>query len=190
MSDNGEVVDVGFEVQEDGTDGQAVAEQETPAAIPLLAASEREKLQALRQQQREAQREVEDCKSELKSAKLRLDACTDAISRYIDSLSQPELPFNQETTPEELEDAWRSVLLADAIGHAISPGTLEALLQAEIDTVGALAQYTSEHPLILIKGIGEAKAETIEKAMEAFWAARKASHPAEQDPAAKEENDG
>lgn len=184
MSD-GTIVDAGFQANEDQANGVAAPEPCEPK-ISRLTVDERDKLRALRERQREAQRKVDDWKSELKSARVSLEAWTDAISRYIDSLDQPQLPFGEK--PAEAGEDWRSVSLADAIGAAVTISVLECLAEAQLRTVGELADFTCQSQLTDVAGIGQAKAEQIEQALEAFWAARKIEDLADQVPALEGDN--
>ena len=50
----------------------------------------------------------------------------------------------------------------------------QALADANLNTMGELAEYTKRNRLTDIPGVGPAKAEKIEDALEKFWAAQKA----------------
>jgi len=72
----------------------------------------------------------------------------------------------------EAED-WRGVRL-DSLEPSAKPAVLEKLKEAGIETVGQLADYTKEHDLLDIPGIGGASKAEIEAALDPFWAARPA----------------
>ena len=77
------------------------------------------------------------------------------------------LPF-AGTAPEAEPEAWRSV----TIGQLDLPARIaESLHEAELSTIGAIADFTAKLALTEIAGIGPAAAEKIEQALEAFWAA-------------------
>lgn len=75
------------------------------------------------------------------------------------------------------DESWRECLVVDL---GLPTGIEKALIAAEIDTIGKLADWTAiptasgyNQKLTDIGGIGAAKAEKIEAAMIEFWAARK-----------------
>lgn len=69
------------------------------------------------------------------------------------------------------DDSWKDVPLSELNG--IPDGVLNKLYAAQIATVGDLAAWSTDSALTDIAGIGQAKAETIEQALEKFWASRK-----------------
>jgi hypothetical protein len=75
-----------------------------------------------------------------------------------------------EVTPEVDPNGWRSVSITDL---DIPAGTAKLLIEAGIDTIGKMADFTAtpNQRLTDVKGIGQGKAERIENAMIAFWAA-------------------
>lgn len=79
-----------------------------------------------------------------------------------------------EPVPEPDDDAWRSQPLAVIDG--LKSKTIQALGDADIETLGQLADYSNSGRLIGdIKGIGPAAVEEITGATDAYWADRKAA---------------
>jgi hypothetical protein len=124
-----------------------------------------------------------DAKEAAKAAKEAHDTAVEELMETIRDVQRggPALPlFDKPRAEAGAEDtSWREAPLSDL---GLSPGILKALAECEghpITTVGQLADWTAaEHRLTDIKGIGEGKAEEIDKALELFWAARKAAGPA------------
>ena len=85
------------------------------------------------------------------------------------------------------DDGWRETPIGKLENFGLSPALTEKLHEAELTTIGALANFTAaDNRLIDIDGIGQAKAEKIEKALEGFWADWHAKHPAPVDVAGSE----
>lgn len=150
----------------------------------------------------EAEREVAtrrtamlEAKEEAKAAKESFDSSVEDLLAVIRRVRNGEqsLPFGQDrpaeaaptppdTAPPAEDDSWRDVpldILVTPHGSPLAPGILKALAEAEPDvsitTVGQLADFTATgKDLTAIRGIGEAKAEEIRKALDLFWAARQA----------------
>jgi len=73
-------------------------------------------------------------------------------------------------------DEWRSVPVEDLEVHELTPAISRLLVKAELSTIGAIADHTAaDKRLTDIPGIGEAKAEKIEKALDGFWTDRNAA---------------
>lgn len=70
------------------------------------------------------------------------------------------------------DDDWREIevgVLSD-----LPESLVNKLMESDLGTIGALADYTASGKLLIdIKGIGQAKVEKIEAALEKFWASRK-----------------
>jgi len=80
------------------------------------------------------------------------------------------------------DGSWREVRLESLDNPPIKPGTLAHLKGAEIETVGQLADYSREHDIKDVDGIGEAAETNIHEALDAFWKTRpqnEADDPAE-----------
>lgn len=70
------------------------------------------------------------------------------------------------------DESWRDVEVGEL---KIPTGIVDKLIEAELETVGKLANWTASWKLLTdIGGIGQAKAEKIEQALVEFWAGRKA----------------
>jgi hypothetical protein len=153
------------------------------------------KLRALREQQRATMNYVDGLKVSLKAAKSSLEEINAKIGLAIDEIDQPGLPFSEPglTSPAETkteaeptqEDAWREVPLHEALG-GLSIKIFDALKQANLTTVGQLADWINadggRNRLTDLAGIGKAKGEKIEEAMEKFWERRKDLIPKEEPP--------
>lgn len=134
---------------------------------------------------------VEEAKGCLKAAEKRRDELVCELLDVIDG--QGRLTFSGtatlapgDVTAAPAEEAWRSVSI-DQIG--LPEKLASSLIEAEIKTIGALADYTKEHELTDLPGIGPAKAEKIQNAMEAYWKEHPQTEQTEQtEPAEQEES--
>lgn len=91
----------------------------------------------------------------------------------IRSIDTPLPLFDRKPQPEG-ENAWREVLLVEAL-QGVPSSILAKLAEAGLTTVGQMADFTQSERLIDVPGIGQAKAEQIEAALESFWARRAAA---------------
>lgn len=77
-----------------------------------------------------------------------------------------------ETETEADDESWKAVEIGEL---DVPDGILNKLIEAEIETIGDLANWNESGKLLTdIEGIGQAKAEKIEAALDKFWAERKA----------------
>lgn len=67
-------------------------------------------------------------------------------------------------------DAWKDAKLADVL--ALPAAIHQSMADAQLRTMGQLAEFTVRNRLTDIPGIGEVKASKIEDALEKFWAAQ------------------
>lgn len=130
---------------------------------------------------------IEELSEKLKIAKAKREGLITDLRQAIRS-HQPSLPFDRPAG----SDDWRAVPLAQALNGHVTDKVLEKLAEAELRTVGELADYTARCRLTDIAGIGQAKAEVIEKALEEFWAERNVARETKDEPAepAASEPDG
>lgn len=145
-------------VTESTTNGDAV----NPATEPDPAW---QKLKELREHVKDCQAIVDERKRDLKEAKEDEAAAVAELLRAIDRATETHPLFDQPPAAE----AWREVPLAAAIGESLPPSVLTALTEAGLQTVGQFADFTSQHPLTDVAGIGPAKAEKVEQAFEEYW---------------------
>lgn len=126
-----------------------------------------------------ADEEVEDAKEVLKLAKARHEAAVTRVMRLIDEARVPpertlfddEPNFRSEPTPSsesQTDDSWRIVSLNEVLAE-LPEGIRASLREADLTTMGQLADFTEDNPLTDLAGIGPTKAEKIEQALEAFW---------------------
>jgi len=71
-----------------------------------------------------------------------------------------------------VDGSWREVRLDSLDNPPIKPGPLAHLKGAEIETVGQLADFTLEHDIRDVDGVGEAAEVNINEALDAFWPTR------------------
>ncbi len=133
-------------------------------------------LRRVRLDLRQAELDWAIAKENAKQQKSRVDSLRKKLLDLIDEGPQ-RLPLfdgpEEETTTAQ---SWRDVPLSEL---DIPAGILRLLYEADIETVGQLADYTiTGKPLTSIAGIGEAKAERIEEALEKFWDDHPAGQPA------------
>jgi hypothetical protein len=105
-----------------------------------------------------------DRKSEAAAAKGVHDTAVAELRRLIRAQNESN-PLFDGPAPEP--EAWREVRL-DTLGF--SSAILENLTEANLETIGQIADWTSSGSrLVNIAGVGPAAAEKIEDALEAFW---------------------
>lgn len=115
-----------------------------------------------------------------KVAKASYESAVAQMLRIVDDERNPELPFSDPPSAgEQSPDAWKSVSLREVRG--LGEGELAALAEAGIETIGKMSEYTSQHRLTDIKGIGDAKAEKIENAMAEYWNEHPIPEPEDED---------
>lgn len=86
---------------------------------------------------------------------------------FPDEPRQLDAPQSQDTEPADTDEAWRDTSV-ESLG--LPETTCELLREAGLNCVGDIADFTSDdHMLTDVPGIGPAKAERIEKALDAFW---------------------
>lgn len=139
----------------------------------------------------EKRRLHEDAKERAKTAKTNYESAQDHLQRVIArvrSTDHSELPlFEQPPRPDadaslvdvqrvddELDNSWREVPLGDVLA-GLGPKVLASFHEANLVTMGDLSAYMEPSAtgfakkLTDLAGIGNAKAEKIEKALEDFW---------------------
>lgn len=123
---------------------------------------------------REAQAKYELAKEEAKSAKAAVDLAQAVLLRTVEKFSADnDTPLfdhvdGAHAAGEAGDDPWRSQLLTDVLA-GLTPSILASLAEAELVTLGQLADWTSKKSLEDIPGIGISKARRIETALEEFW---------------------
>lgn len=71
-----------------------------------------------------------------------------------------------EPVDKTTDESWRGVRLEEL---QIKAATLNKLYESDLETVGDLSNWCNDRELDDIKGIGPAKVDEIETALEAFW---------------------
>lgn len=101
-----------------------------------------------------------DKHDEYKAAKANHEHAVSKLTQEIDD-DQQQLAFTDESP-----DAWRSEEIA-VLG--LPAGLVAKLVEADIDTLGALATYRSTKALEDIAGIGQGAVQKADDAMAAYW---------------------
>ena len=127
---------------------------------------------------------------EAKSRKKLFEAAQEELNDFLDALDE-ELPlFDQKpAVPAAVEgEEWREEPIAQLVTHGLADSIVQALEEAEILTMGQLADWTKDGKRRPedIPGIGPAKAESLGKALEAFWTEYMARERAKLDAAVHE----
>lgn len=117
--------------------------------------------------------EWDQSKKQTAEYKSAYEAAVAELRAIIHRASTPLPLFDQQPQPEG-ENAWREVLLVEAL-QGVPSNILAKLAEAGLTTVGQMADFTQSERLIDVPGIGQAKAEQIEAALESFWARRAAA---------------
>ena len=112
-------------------------------------------------------------KEETKSLKGVFEAALSELQLLIEKGPDKQLPLpGMETAaaaaPPKPDESWRKATL-DELG--LTGAIAKALAENEppLTTLGAISDWTKEYRLIDVKGIGEAKADDIEEALEDYW---------------------
>ena len=125
-------------------------------------------------------------KERAKAAKDAWEAASSELHEFIRGGpdQQPKLPGMEDTDIDP--EGWRKVSLEDAglTGKLLKPFAESD--DPDIETLGELADFTSEYALTDIRGIGPKLAEEIEDALDKFWA----EHPEYPQPTTEEAVDG
>lgn len=100
-----------------------------------------------------------DAKAAKDSYDLAAEGLLDLIRRGPDA--QMELPLGDPNQP------WRDVPVEEL---ELTAGTLKALTEAGITTLGKIADHTNSYELTDIKGIGPVAAEKLRERLDAWWA--------------------
>jgi len=128
------------------------------------------KVARLELQEREA--ELAQAAEAYKQARAAVAAAQAKLNSLIDDYISPEPSLFDQ--PDETKDDsgsnpdwWRDVPIAEL---GLPQGIVQRLAEAAIETIGQLATHTeSGQHLTDIPGIGQAKAEKIEDALQTFW---------------------
>lgn len=200
MNIDGEILDAEFQVEPtpvaeeaspladtEPTPAEAAQEfepeaSEAPEAESIRRIAKAERLAAIRR------REWEDAKEVCKNLKALFEASMDELCKVIKRETESLPLFESQAVaeaagPVEPEDenemltvedqSWQEVPLADVLS-GLPPSIVSALNESGLKSVGELAG-ASKNPqfkLTDIPGIGPAKAEKMEAALEAFWKRR------------------
>jgi hypothetical protein len=132
--------------------------------------------------------------ADAKQAKERVEGLYTELRNYIDELSKPLPLFDKkkgEQAPAKAldDEAWRGVPIETLVSHGLPQSLVVRLGEASLTTIGLLADFTNAGKRLTdLDGVGEAKAEKIEQALERFWSEWKAPEPeSEPEPAAESE---
>ena len=110
-----------------------------------------------------------------KHAKKAWEAAAESLQLMIARLAE-KLPLFDRDPPAETsksDEPWRETHVDVLTNHGLSPAIVAALVEAELGTIGAIADWTAtDKKLTDIPRIGAAKAEKIEAALDLFWAAQ------------------
>lgn len=133
-----------------------------------------DRIRVCRQQVDNRQIRVSKLKSSMKEAKAELEAAYSELLRAIDEFDQPSL-FNLEPQNGPVE-AWRDVPL-ETLG--LSRKLIETLEEADLTTLGQLADFGKSAQLVEIYGVGESPAEKIQDALDRYWKDHPQDKPSE-----------
>jgi hypothetical protein len=116
----------------------------------------------------DAEGTLNEAKASLKAAESRRNTLVNALRNIIEDAKhgQGHLDFDAPSKEETDENWWRSVGIEEL---TLGSREAKALTDAELVTLGAIADWTQTKPLTDIKGIGESGAEKIEAAIEEYY---------------------
>jgi hypothetical protein len=111
-----------------------------------------------------------------KATKEALEEEQAILNEFIAGLDE-ELPLfdrkpDGEAPADDTSSSWRSVHIEKLADFGLPGPLIGILVEAGITSVGAVADWTLTKPLTEIAGVGQAKAEKIADALEAFWRER------------------
>ncbi len=158
--------DLGFKVEYRDWDGAGTV---TLARVPLSDDEKQlQKIQHLSERARQLGAEHDDLKARTNAKKKEWEvACEAVITEGLKYGETPPLLAFAEKQAQG-EDAWEAVPLREALQN-LSSKLYEALEEAGLKTMGDLSAYQNDEHRKEIKGIGEAKWETIHAAEGDFW---------------------
>lgn len=142
---------------------EAAVEADTGKPKDNGAAAHLERIRTIRRSVSRAQRSVDECTEELKELKGALGRVT---CRLLAEIDDDQLPLFSE--PKDSE-AWREEAV---VTLGLSEGVTAKLAEAGIATLGQLDTHCKTKQLATIKGCGAVMCETIETALEEYWAIR------------------
>lgn len=156
--------------------------------FPEITSDQRARMFELLRQEEELDLKVFRIKSDLKEAKEEAEFAHQELKDYLKRLRGDQKPMplfdskmevtisrrpdNPNEEPHEEEPAgepgkpWRNVLL-ETLFNGVA---LKRLQDANLETVGDMADFTSHSRITDIEGIGHATADKIEKRMVEYWA--------------------
>jgi hypothetical protein len=151
--------------------------------LPTADARALERIARARDLVRKARVEWEDLDRQAKASKKRLEARQEDLEATIDAVTAPDesMPLFDRPDLDALpaEDAtWREVPLS-SLGIAEPVLAVMAEQAPPILTVGHLADWTKGGRNLLtdLRGVGQAKGQAIELALDEFWARRSGDAP-------------
>jgi len=133
---------------------------ETETAVEIL--------QQIREAESNCQRTmvmVENAKEVLKDAKSKYDASV-ATLRDLCRANGESMPLFESANDDGDGDDWKDTT---TIELGLSDSVCALLAEANIETIGDIAEWTKRRQLTDIKGIGEQKANDIDNAIMNYW---------------------
>ncbi len=167
--------------KDDGYGGIGDAfEQDEPETDPPLRTQEQIALDPIREAWKTYVRlrgKWETRDTEAKVAKKAMEAADEELKTAVKAASE-ELPLFTENPAEDAKaaekdpESWRAIHISKLAEHGLSGAICEKLDGQGFHTIGDVANWTKGgFQLTDMDGIGLAKAEKIDKALECFWAA-------------------
>jgi hypothetical protein len=132
----------------------------------------------------EKRKTMENAKSAYSAAKADYEAAQAELNLVIDDLDTPNLfrpkldeKKNGTNIPAAVANDWKSFRLDAEFGKTqitsiyrmIPTVAKKSLVEAKIETIGALANWTKDYALTDIRGVGPSAAKSIEEALDLFW---------------------
>jgi hypothetical protein len=111
-----------------------------------------------------------------KAAKEELEDRQSMLNEFIAGLSEEYPLFPDEKVDEPAavdDDSWRDTPIAKLAEFGLADSIVGKLEQAELLTMGELADWSARRPAVAIKGLGTVKMEQLDAALDAFWRGRR-----------------
>jgi hypothetical protein len=113
--------------------------------------------------------EVDSFRIAMKAAKKRYDKAVNELRALNEGGPRQTRLIPEDKTPLPFGSDWQNVPLSALVQHGMPDGAGALLVDAGVETLGQLANWSSSEPPRQIRGIGTGKRRKIGDAWLAFW---------------------
>ena len=157
------------EIEAQTDDAEAPPVEDNPASYTAREQAHYEEIRKAERYVRDKEREMGNAHEEYKAAKREFESADEELRVLIarGPEAQMRLALETDEPQEQPAEAWRAVTI-DELGFG---GRIhKALTEANLTTLGAIADWTKEYQLTDIGGIGPAAGLEIEEKLADYWA--------------------